>query len=267
MQISTSSTPQGAVGGPRSKWVRKVIDHMVERTRAAQVCNDPYQHFFLTDAFPSDVYDEILERLPPRESYLPLNLKRWKNAAGLSTRDRIRLSAGELDRIPDGDQAFWSDLVEALTAREFQQAVFALMLDDVAIRLGCSPQDVLEKPAWPSVLLVRDFEDYQLKPHPDGHPRVVTMMFYLARKGDPEDLGTSVYRRKPLLNRLVGDGFEEVKRFPFLPNSVATFAVNDHPERRSWHGRELISGPTIVRDSIILAWLYKEHAEFGRNRE
>lgn len=44
--------------------------------------------------------------------------------------------------------------------------------EDVALRLGCSAQDVDQRDTVPDVMLVRDFEEYRLNPHPDGQPRV-----------------------------------------------------------------------------------------------
>jgi hypothetical protein len=244
--------------------VASIVHHLVSRVQAVEVENEPYQHFFLTNAFPPDVYAEMRRRLPDRQCYAPLNIKRWKNAAGESTRDRLLLSGGEIDRIRAEDQDFWSTVTTGLTGREFQLAVYDRFRDDIAIRLNCDREQVLQQQAWPTAMLVRDYEEYQLKPHPDGHPRVVTMMFYLADDGSPEDLGTSVYRERSTLSRLLGQRFEEVKRFPFLPNSASAFVVNDNEKRRSLHGREYIEGKNIARDSLIIAWLYKEHEEFGR---
>lgn len=247
-----------------SERARRIVEHLVVRIAAAPIENEPYQNFFQTAAFPDDIYAEMRERLPKRECYLPLNIRRWKNAAGQSTRDRLVLSEGELERVASEDRAFWSDVTDALMSQELQQAVYARMTQDIALRLKCPTDRVLEQIAWPTAMLVRDFEDYRLRPHPDGPPRVVTMMFYLAKDGDPNDLGTSVYVERPLLSRIFGRRFKEVKRFPFLPNSVATFVVNDTPQRKSWHGRELIEGASIVRDSIIVAWLSQDFPEFGK---
>lgn len=250
--------------GIRTQFVQRIIDHMVDRITAAPVVDEPFQHFWIDRIFPDDVYAEIRRRLPERERYLPLNIRRWKNAAGQSTRDRLVLSEGEISRIAEADQAFWSGITDALMAHELQQAIYAKVTRDIALRLDCKPDEALDQPAWHSVMLVRDFEDYQLKPHPDGEPRVVTIMFYLPEDNSREDLGTSIYRRKPLLNRLFGDKFEEVGRFPYLANSVSVFAVNNKPERSSWHGREVIEGDSVVRDSIILAYLSKDAPEFGK---
>lgn len=267
--VRSQTSPEARLPRPEQRALsgraQRIVDHLVARVASSPVENEPYQNFFQTDAFPADIYAEMRRRLPARDSYLPLNIKRWKNAAGHSTRDRLVLSEGELGRIPsDDDRAFWSDVTDALMSSALQQAVYAIMKEDIALRLKCAPAAVLDQIAWPTVMMVRDFEDYRLRPHPDGPPRVVTMMFYLAKDGDPEDLGTSVYVEQPLLSRVFGGRFKEVKRYPFLPNSVATFVVNDTPQRKSWHGRELIEGASIVRDSIIVAWLSQDFPEFGK---
>ncbi|MBM3608770.1 MAG: hypothetical protein FJX29_10040 [Alphaproteobacteria bacterium] len=266
MQLAEAvqEAPARFAPGPRSALAERIVAHMVERIAPAKVTDEPYQHFWVGQIFPDDVYAEIRRRLPARDRYLPLNIKRWRNAAGQSTRDRLVLSEDEISRITPEDQPFWVDITTALMARELQQAFYAKMTRDISVRLGYAPHDVLKQPAWHSILLVRDFEDYKLKPHPDGQPRVVTTMFYLPADDSREDLGTSIYRRKPLVNRLFGDKFEETGRFPYLANSVGVFAVNDAPERISWHGREVIEGDAVVRDSIILAYLSKDAPEFGK---
>lgn len=247
----------------RTERAERIARYMAERVSACVATDAPFQHFHLVGAFPGDVYAELRRSMPPRECYLPINVKRWKNAHGQSTRDRLALSDGEMGRVPEPVRAVWEDVTAALVSRQLQQAVYSVLRNDIALRLKCAPEDVLKQDAYASVLLVRDFEDYYLKPHPDGQPRVVTVMFYLADDDSPSDLGTSLYREKALLNRLLGNRFEEVGRFPFLPNSVGVFAVNDAPERTSWHGREPIVGASVIRDSIILSYLSESRPDFG----
>jgi hypothetical protein len=145
-------------------------------------------------------------------------------------------------------------LTEALESGALRRAVYAKLSADIAIRLGCPHHSVPDQSAYPNAMLIRDYEDYRIKPHPDGQPRVVTMQFYLPHEGTAEDLGTSLYTKLPLAHRLVGRKFKEVKRFPFRPNSAYAIAVNDCPQRQSYHGRELITASRTVRDSIIVTW-------------
>ena len=232
----------------------RVVQHLVQRVGAAHVETWPFQHFYVEGIFPNDVYKHILANLPAKSNYRPFNARRWKNAKGDPTRDRLCLSEGELERIDAELRPFWSMLTEALESGPFRRAVYAKLSADIAIRLGCPPNSVLDQSAYPNAMLIRDYQDYRIKPHPDGQPRVVTMQFYLPHDGTPEDLGTSLYTKRPLAHRLVGRKFQEVKRFPFRPNSAYAIAVNDCTQRQSYHGRELITASQAVRDSIIITW-------------
>jgi len=233
----------------------RVIQHLVQKVSEAQVETWPFQHFYVESIFPNDIYKQILANLPAKSSYRPFNIKRWKNAQGESTRDWLCLSEGELERIDVARRPLWSMLTEALESDAFRRAVYAKLSDDIAMRLGCPAHAVLDQAAYPNVMLIRDYQDYRIKPHPDGEPRVVTMQFYLPGDGTPQDLGTSLYTKVPLSYRLIGRKFREVKRFPFRPNSAYAIAVNDCPKRQSYHGREIITAHQAVRDSIIIAWL------------
>ena len=247
----------------RSERSDRIAAHLAEQVLACRVVNDPFQHFHITGALPDDVYAEMRRSMPSRDAYEPLNIKRWKNAAGVSTRDRLDLSHGDIERIPEHMRQVWIDLTSALLSRSVQQAVYGVLREDIALRMNCTVAEVLQQESFPSVLLVRDFEDYQLKPHPDGGSRVVTAMFYLADDNSPTDLGTSLYRENAWWQRLAGKRFEEFDRFPFLPNSLGVFVVNDTLNRTSWHGRELISGPSIVRDSIIVSYLSDNRPDYA----
>jgi hypothetical protein len=247
----------------RTATAQRIVDHLIKRIESSAVVDEPFQHFVTESCFPDDVYAEMRRSLPHRQAYLPINIRRWKNAAGESTRDRLVLSEAEMKKIPANQRQIWEDVNAAFQAPEVHEAVYTALRKDVARRLDIAEEDVPKQKAYVSSMLVRDFEDYAIKPHPDGQPRVVTMMFYLADKNDPTDLGTSLYRERSFLSRIIGRRFEELKRFPFLPNSAGTFAVNDKPDRTSWHGRELIKGASTVRDSLIVAFLSKETPEFG----
>jgi hypothetical protein len=77
------------------------------------------------------------------------------------------------------------------------------------------------------------------------------MLYYLPRDASHEYLGTSVYVRQPWTKRILGEGFKEVERFPFRPNSSCAFVVNRLPNKTSWHGRELVGADAGVRNLIL----------------
>lgn len=257
MHAIAIDTIDRAPAAPRPARARsdRIADHLVRCVTATAADDAPFQHIFLNDVFPADVYAEILAKLPQQSAYRPLNIKRWHNENGESTRDQLFLSEGEIDRIEPSKQALWRDITSALESDALRRAIFTKFKHDVAIRLGCPQDKVLDQPMYPSVSLVRDFKDYRIKPHPDGQPRVITMLFYLPKDEAQSDLGTSLYVKRPLPYRLIGRAYKEVKRFPFLANSAGAFAVNDCAKRQSYHGRELIGASSGVRDMIMVMWL------------
>jgi hypothetical protein len=246
--------------------VDRIVKQLVERVTDARVEVWPFQHFYMTNIFPDDIYAQIVANLPGKACYLPLNAKRWKNSQGESTRDRLCLTEGELGRIDSSRRPFWVAITEALQSDNFRRAVYGKLAGDVAIRLGCAQGAVLEQPAYPNIMLIRDYQDYRIKPHPDGQPRVVTMQFYLPGKEGQDDLGTSLYIRQPFAHRLIGRTFKEIKRFPFKPNSAYALAVNDCAARQSYHGRELITACETTRDSILLTWNSRNIAQGQKHR-
>jgi len=246
--------------------VDRIVTQLVERVTNARVETWPFQHFYMMNVFPEDIYEQIIANLPSKACYLPFNAKRWKNSQGESTRDRLCLTEGELGRIDNSRRLFWEAITEALAADKFQRAIYAKLAGDIAIRLGCPRPAVLEQPAYPNVMLIRDYQDYRIKPHPDGQPRVVTMQFYLPGTDGQDDLGTSLYVRRPLTHRIMGRKFKEIKRFPFKPNSAYAFAVNDCAARQSYHGRELITASHTTRDTILITWNSRNIAQGQKHR-
>ncbi|NOT38935.1 MAG: hypothetical protein HOP13_00415 [Alphaproteobacteria bacterium] len=264
MSATVETSPVRAAAAASTRRDR-IVEHLAGQVAAAAVEDVPFQHFYLRDVFPADVYAEIVAKMPERGAYRPLNIKRWHNDKGESTRDQLFLSEGEVERIDTAKRDLWADITSALESDALRRAIFAKFPDDVAIRLGCAPGEVLSQKMYPSVSLVRDFKDYKIKPHPDGQPRVITMQFYLPHDDTQIDLGTSLYKKLPVAYRLVGRTFEEVKRFKFLPNSAYAFAVNECEQRQSYHGRELIGTSSGARDSILVMWMSSPMAFAARH--
>lgn len=237
---------------------QSILNHWKNVIPKCSVQHDPYDHFHLTNAFPDSVYDEILNNRLGDEHFRAFNIKRWKRPDGTSTRDMMFLSDDEIKLLDEDLRRFWSTLAFALSSDVFRQLVYTNMKQDIALRLEIAPEEVLNSEAFVDAWLLRDTQGYRIKPHPDGQPRVVTIMFYLPEDDQRQDLGTSVYEDRGKLAGLVGKRFKETYRFPFARNSMAAFAVNDLPEKRSIHGRELVES-TGERNSILLAFTSKTH--------
>ena len=226
-----------------------LCDHFIATVEQAQLDREPFCHFFMDGVFPAAMYPALLRNLPPKELYEPLNLRKWVRADGTSTRDQFHLTAEGLAKLPRPLAEFWTPVVRAMTDPALRRTVFNKLAPDLTERFGVSADKLADNECSYEVRLVRDTEDYRIKPHPDGLNKIVTIQLYLPEDENNLDLGTSLFRRH---KRLIGSSFEEVKRFPFKPNSGYAFAVSDGPDRQSWHGRETLAGFTGVRNTLML---------------
>ena len=127
--------------------------------------------------------------------------------------------------------AFWSGFVASVLEGSLKRTIFAKLAPDLADRFGVAAEDVPDIDCVYEIALVRDTEDYRIKPHPDGLNKIVTFQLYLPPDDGTLELGTSLFVRH---RGLLGSRFEEVKRFPFRPNSGYAFAVSDSAKRTSW---------------------------------
>ncbi len=249
MSLATveSSSPQTKLNTRGSK----VLDHVLASIDACDAQDEPFSHCYFENVFPQDFYDEILKRLPSPEEYHALNLKAWSRANGESTRDRMFLSKEGLEPLAKEQRDFWTLLTNVILSEDVKRTIFTKLWKDIALRFDLEQEDVPDIKGFPRGVLFRDTDEYRIKPHPDGESRIVTMMFYLPSDLSQEDLGTSLYEKQPLHKRLLGNKFEEVKRFPYRPNSGMAFVINRRPDKTSWHGRELLPPGSGVRNSIL----------------
>jgi len=236
---------------------KRVVAHWQREFGSIAVLDEPFQHFYSDNIWPADIYHEILRLLPPHHVYRPMNIKEWVNAKGVSTRDRCFLPE-ILDRMDSELSGFWYQIWRAFTADSLNCLLFNKLKKDIALRLNMPPDDVENVPAFVSISLTRDIEDYRISPHPDGRPSVVTAQFYLPVDMSQQDLGTSFYAEVPLWQRPFLGRYKEIKRLPFVPNCGYVFVVNDLPHHRSLHGRELIKPGAGVRNSNLIRWSAEE---------
>lgn len=232
-----------------------LCDRLVEGLSAVEVERDPFCHFYTGAFWPTNFYPRLLRNLPDPNYYEPQNIKKWVRADGTSTRDNFFLTAENIKKLPPDRAAFWTAIVDAVIDERLKRAVFAKLAPDLAQRFKIAEAEVPNIPCVHELILIRDLEDYQIKPHPDGMNKIVTLQMYLPSDATADFLGTSLYRMKK--NFWGKKSFEEVKRFPFLPNSAYSFAVSDSKERTSWHGRELITNFKGVRNTLMVIFQSK----------
>ncbi|MCA0899609.1 hypothetical protein [Microbulbifer agarilyticus] len=223
----------------------RVRDHLVGRLRSIEPQDQPFSHLYLENFFPDDIYQRILQSAPSADLCKGLNHKEAMRSDGSSTRQVFPFNDKNLTRLEGETQALWQGVTEGMQAVEVKQALFECLGTDLARRFKVPGQQVPAIEAYPKTGYFCDHSGYQISPHRDVARKIVTMQVYLPRDNSQETMGTSLYERG-FVGRLqyefrklgLGskDGFKEVRRFPFVPNSAYAFVVGKH----SWHGRPQI---------------------------
>lgn len=123
-----------------------------------------------------------------------------------------------------------------------------------------------------SIELIHDRSGFELRPHTDGGIKLVTGLVYLAEPGDPESLGTRIYRPKDPEFADSGNGsfstdeMDEVATIPYRRNTMLLFARTN----RSFHGVAADSSGVarrLIQFSVMLDIPPEVAAELKRRRQ
>lgn len=219
--------------------VSGVVDGLCASLEAAKVETAPFEHLFVQEVFPSDVYGSLQASLPPTDSYISMSARRTTNINAQLYRKRINLTSPEILRIPEAERTFWEIVRDSLCDPRFIDAVLKSFSPGLLRRYGTT-----EITSRVRVELFRDSDGYEIGPHTDAPHKILTLIFYLPPNTARPDLGTAVYAPKDASmtdERSFQHPFElfdEIERAPFFPNSVFGFMKSE----RSFHGRPPIEG-------------------------
>lgn len=162
----------------------------------------PYPHLRMDACFPDDVYESMLDELPPLDAYSELPL----SDAASGRRDFYDLSTTT--------SPFWHTIYQVVSSTEVQQTILAAL---------CVKRPVVET----RVLLMRDHPGYTLAPHTDYPNKVANVLFYLPRNSSQSGLGTT----------LMASEDEELETFEFAANTAFGFARTE----TSWHALKTVT--------------------------
>lgn len=169
---------------------------------------EPFNYLYIEDLFTEKEYKQIISSMP--EDYT--EIEKSRGARGYP----LRYTAN----VP------WENIKEALRSGRFRRSLLS--------KFGIQDQKYFTE----DILLIRDLPGYQITPHTDTLSKVLTVLIYLPENEDSIDEGTSIF-----IPKIEGfkcnsgkhysfDGFTEVFRAPFKPNSALVFARTDD----SFHG-------------------------------
>ncbi len=222
--------------------VERVTSHVVAAVDAAPRSDDPFLHLTLSNVFPADVYETMLENMPSARSYRNLPGRGGSNlrADGSSTRVKVDLFPEYIRHFAPESREIWTTVGKALCSGAVRDAFLRQLAPEIERRFS---RDHLNVGMYPIPVLTRDIPGYRITPHTDTHWKGITVQLYLPRHSEWSDIGTIFHGgSKGALTR--------AKQMQFVPNSGYAFAVTD----KSWHSADPVHERVTTRDSILLTY-------------
>ena len=237
-----------------------VNEHVMYKIANEPILTYPYPHFFIQSIFPESFYDSMLSNLPPTSKYTSIAETGRVTRGFYKERFIISLPDGT-EALDTHQQDFWIELTSWLLGDDLLKLLVDKFRPFIAERFSGS--QAKKTSLEPTALLIRDFQNYAITPHPDAPHRLLALMFYMPHDDSTPHVGTSIYR--PIDSNLKfevegstgghypRESFKEVKRMDYLPNSFYGFFRTDN----SFHGVELVEEP-VERNSLLYYIRVKE---------
>lgn len=211
------------------------LGHLVYKLRNTPVNQYPFPHFYATSVFPEDFYAALVASLGEDDTYAPL-------------------PGGYASRTASSEP---NPLVAGLETTDFARQVISMFPKQFNERFAYG-KDIKFRT---EVRFIRDSEGYQIGPHTDAPAKVVSMLFYLPTDFELWEHGTGIFVPEDGKKTCPGgphykfDGFSEVWRAPFTPNSCFGFWKTSN----SWHGVEKIpQNSSKIRRDVMLYNIYAD---------
>ena len=188
--------------------------YVVDKIRTTPLRMEPFPHLVITDLFPADTYQQVVQGLPDEAAYEPL---------------AKRGTAGYPERSTHPAPASLAWMTQGALRKALDEKFGVTSSSDEA-------------------LLLRDRPGYKITPHTDTPAKAVTMLVYLGEARH----GTTLYVPKkrgftdPKGLHHPWDKFTASQTLDGTPNSALIFARTD----TSFHGTTPWAGPG-VRDVLL----------------
>jgi len=215
-----------------------IIELARERISQSSLTTDPWDYLYVENFLPEEFYDELSKETMSLLNHDELKEHSKTKVCLYDTRksDEDESMKNNVDKVcPGGDiGATWlgstrpdhaldvlpraSDFFKVFNDKVFRDLLLVKFKNSG--RCGTHPQ-----PKITSTYVAYDVHTpgYRYKIHGDSGQKILSMIFYLATKGDDESLGTRIYPGHTRCDDLDFDK-DCVKTLPYKPNSILIFS-------------------------------------------
>lgn len=196
------------------------INHLLDALEQANVQEEPYQHFLVSDLFDSQLVDDVLE-IP----FVPLELNYEKGSREEFNNVRRYINPEVIETFPAAER-----LAEIFLSPEIIGKIEEM-------------GNVILKDSLLRIEYAIDTDKFWLKPHSDLGVKLVTILIYLSKDADAQGWGTDIFYDEERYHSTV----------PYESNSALMFIPADD----TWHGfnPRTIAG---VRKTLIINYVTPE---------
>lgn len=204
--------------------------HVTNALHFATKFRVPFPHFFVENVFPAGFYEELMILLAQKKDFHTEKFanREFADEVGIPTLDFMR------------EKGFLHDMLNLFHVDA------ANRFNGIQTKIGYD------------LRLIRDSQNYKIGPHTDTPSKVLSLLFYLPDDDTYRECGTSVFVPEARYFTCPGgphhpfEGFREVWRAPFLPNSCFGFWKTNN----SFHG--VLPLPVQFRRDVLLYNIYAE---------
>ncbi len=216
-----------------------------------EVERQPSPHFYCTEAFEPDLFNQIRDHLPDSEFYGGVG-GRTTNQRAKKARLILPFLKGKTDTLPSGLKVFWSDMEAYFRTTDFVQLALSAYMPYLR---ELRPDLINHSQFDIRFELLRDTTAYGIGVHSDHPNKVMTPLFYLSGGETTESYGTSFYVPKEdgfkcnTGRHYTYEDFNRYKTYSYAPNAALSFLRTD----TSFHGVEVIHEENAQRD--VMRWM------------
>jgi hypothetical protein len=203
----------------------RVASHVHAAIASAPILLEPYEHAVVERLLPSDVYDLLIDAIPPEPFF--------------DDRDPIKRNLRfPMELGPTLSSMVWGFFDEVVTDQIIRPAVLERFEEPLGRHYDSifGPECRARAAAMPhrvnSGRLMLRRRGYHLDPHRDPKHSMLTCLVYFARPGDDEAFGTEIFSvandsdadyKQTYYPEQAGHACTLVKVVPFRPNSMLVF--------------------------------------------
>jgi hypothetical protein len=217
-------------------------DHLAGRIDATPLETAPFDHVYVENLFPPDLYRELRH-------------KDAIQADGTSARREFYLFPEHVALLPAKIRAIWTEVSRATRSSGLQDAFkrkFKMALE------GRFERDIDRLNFYVIPILVRDLGGYRISIHDDSGRKAITVQLYLPHDDSQAHLGTRFHEGRD------GDAAERVKALKFRPSTAYAFPV---VPGKTWHSVARTTPADGARDSLMMTYYVQDHPlDFWKQR-